>query len=65
MPHGTEPGAPSFRVRWREWSGRGSWREVIEPPRVEEGCLILKLAPDRLLWVPLHTVTGPIEVEAM
>ncbi|MFP3990652.1 hypothetical protein U9R90_24945 [Streptomyces sp. E11-3] len=64
MQRGTKSPAPSFRARWPKWSG-STEVEVIEPPRVDEGCLILKPAPDRLLWVPLHTVTGPIEIEAL
>lgn len=65
MPHGTDPDAAAFRVRWPNLSGPRAWLEVIEPPRIDEGCLVLKTAPERLLWVPLHTVSGPIEVEAM
>jgi hypothetical protein len=64
MQRGTEPPPPAFRVRWPKWSG-STEVEVIEPPRIDEGCLILRTGPSRLLWVPLHTVTGPIEVEAM
>lgn len=64
MQRGTEPPGPAFRVSWPSKAGTEE-HEVLEPPRVEEGCLILKLAPERLLWVPLHTVTGPIAVEAL
>jgi hypothetical protein len=65
MQRGTEPPPPSFRVRWPNGPGISTEVEVIEPPRVDEGCLILKPEPSQVLWVPLHTITGPIEVEAM
>lgn len=65
LQQGPEPDGPPFRVRWPKFSGSSGWKPVIEPPRVEEGCLILKLEPHRLLWVPLNTILGPIEVEAL
>lgn len=43
----------------------GSWVTSVGPPQVEEGCLILKPQPGRLVWVPLHTVSGPIEIEKL
>lgn len=65
MQQGSEPPGPPFRVRWPKFSGMSGWKTAIEPPRVEEGCLIVKTAPHTLLWVPLHTILGPIEVEAL
>lgn len=59
-----QPPAP-FRVRWPKFSGMSGWKQVMEPPRVEEGCLILKTDPHKVLWVPLHTILGAIEVEAL
>lgn len=64
MQRGTEPPGPTHRVQWPHFSGTRQ-ADVIEAPRVDEGCLVLKVAAARLLWVPLHTVTGPIEVEAL
>jgi hypothetical protein len=51
-------------VTWPKWSGTRTV-ETVEAPQVTEACLALKLAPDRRLWVPLHTITGPIEVEVL
>jgi hypothetical protein len=64
LQKGPEP-TPAFRVRWQQFSGTTAWREVLDAPRVEEGCLILKPSPGRLTWVPLHTITGPIDVEGI
>jgi hypothetical protein len=64
LQQGPEP-VPAFRVRWKGFGGWNDWIEALDPPRVEEGCLVIKTSPTRLLWVPLHTITGMIEVEAV
>jgi hypothetical protein len=64
LQQGTEP-APAFRVRWKVLGDWNNPIEALDPPRVEEGCLIIKTSPTRLLWVPLHTISGMIEVEAI
>jgi hypothetical protein len=64
MQQDTSP-PPPFRVRWPKFSGMSGWKTCVEAPRVEEGCLIIKTDPHRVLWVPLHTVLGPIEIEAV
>jgi hypothetical protein len=65
MQQDTSPPPPPFRVRWPKFSGMSGWKTCVEAPRVEEGCLIIKTDPHRVLWVPLHTVLGPIEIEAV
>lgn len=65
MQQGSGPPEPGYRVRWPKFSGWSGWKECLDAPRVEEGCLILKTDPHRLLWVPLHTVVGPIEIERL
>lgn len=64
IQQGPDP-APTFRVRWQEFSRTTAWLDVYSTPSVEEGCLILKPSPTRLMWIPLHTITGPIEVEGI
>ncbi|MET9953508.1 hypothetical protein ABZ135_18425 [Streptomyces sp. NPDC006339] len=64
IQQGADP-APAFRVRWEHAAGVTEWRDALVPPQVQEGCLVLRITPRRLLWVPLHTITGPIEVEGM
>lgn len=67
MPHASDraPLEAGFRVRWPKFSGSSGWKDSLDTPRVEEDCLILKTAPGRWLWVPLHTITGPVEVEKL
>lgn len=64
MPHQQGP-APTadYRVRWQTADGVTEWVGVLLPPRAEEGVLVLRIAPGRLLWIPLATITGPIEIE--
>jgi hypothetical protein len=64
IQHSPEP-APAFRGRMEGFGGWGDPIETIDPPRVEEGCLILRTSATRMLWVPLHTITGRIEVEGI
>jgi hypothetical protein len=56
---------PLYRVRWKAWAGATAWQDVVAPPRVEEGLLVLKTSSSRMEWVPLHTITGPIEIEGL
>lgn len=56
---------PAFRVRWKAWSGMTDWANVVDAPRVEEGVLVLKTSRTHVVWVPVCTITGPIEIEAV
>ncbi|WP_432034579.1 hypothetical protein [Streptomyces antibioticus] len=64
IQQGPDP-TPSFRVRWKGFGGWGEPVGTISAPRVEEGVLVLQTSPTRMLWIPLHTITGPIEVEGV
>ncbi|MDH2392315.1 hypothetical protein QCN29_26770 [Streptomyces sp. HNM0663] len=61
------PGGPDakFRVRWKQWAGWSDWTEAIDAPRMAEGCLIVKTSPARVVWIPVHTICGPIEIEGI
>ncbi|MEU2180112.1 hypothetical protein [Streptomyces thermolilacinus] len=65
MPLGSDPfpPPPTHRVRWAPALEGDVWLEVLEAPRVEEGVLVLRPAQGRALWVPLRTITGPIEIQ--
>ncbi|MFH0243593.1 hypothetical protein ACGRHY_14465 [Streptomyces sp. HK10] len=65
MQRGTDPPGPTHRVRWQVGDGTTEWIGVAEAPQVTEDCLALTHEPGRVWWVPLHTITGPIEIEAL
>lgn len=65
MQRGTDDPGPSHRVRWQVAEGTTKWLEVAGTPRVAEGCLVLTHELGRVWWVPLHTITGPVEIEAL
>lgn len=54
----------AFRVTWMTLVG-ATTAEAIDPPRVDEGVLIVKTSPTTVLWVPLGTIHGPIQIEAI
>lgn len=54
----------AFRVRWTAADGLATI-DAIEAPRVTEGCLIIKTTPTQVLWVPLGTVLGPIQIDGI
>lgn len=63
IQQGPEP-SPQFKVRVPLFS---SVKELhaIAVPRVEEGVLIVQPDAQRLLWFPLGTIHGPVEIEAL
>lgn len=63
LQQGPEP-APRFTVRVPLFSSVKTI-PAIATPRVEEGVLIVQPDAKRLLWFPLGTIHGPIEIEAL
>ena len=63
LQQGPEP-SPQFKVRVPLFS---CVKEIqaIATPRVEEGVLIVQPDAKRLLWFPLGTIHGPVEIEAL
>lgn len=59
-----EQPSAAFRVSWSAPDGRAT-ADAIDAPRVTEGCLIVKTSPTTVLWVPLGTIRGPIEIEGI